>query len=79
MAPYWTTSPHRAPPSAGRPQLTGPEQVTVEMDEDGTNDEVHLEICSDVNDACCDTAMDSIANDFKSWSIRLSNMVTKPR
>ena len=48
---------------------TGAEQVTVEMAGDGTNDEVHLEICSDVNDACCDTCMDSIANDFQSWSI----------
>ena len=27
--------------------------------------QVHFEICSDVNDACCDTCMDSMANDFK--------------
>ena len=27
--------------------------------------QVHLEICSDVNDACCDTCMDSMANDFR--------------
>ena len=27
--------------------------------------QVHFEICSDVNDACCDTCMDSMANDFR--------------
>merc|ERR1712147_505178 len=40
-------------------------KVVVAMGDEGTNDEVHMEICSDVNDACCDTMMDSMANDFK--------------
>ena len=41
-------------------------QVVLSVSKDnGTNDEVHMEICSDVNHSCCDTAMDSMANDFR--------------
>ena len=37
----------------------------VQVGEDGTNDEVHVEICSDVDNSCCDSTFDSMANDFK--------------
>jgi hypothetical protein len=51
-------------------------KVVIAMGNDGTNDEVHLEVCSDVNDACCDTVMDSMANDFKSsfYSLQFSSL-----
>jgi len=44
-------------------------QVVFTMGNDGTNDDVHLELCSDVTQDCCDTVMDSMANDFKSESV----------
>ena len=33
---------------------------------DGTNDNVHIEICSDVDSTCCNKKLDSYFNDFKS-------------
>ena len=38
----------------------------VEAGSDGTDDEVHVEICSDVDNQCCDTVFNSWANDFRS-------------
>ena len=38
----------------------------IEVGEDGTDDEVHVEICSDVDNLCCDTVFNSWANDFRS-------------
>ena len=43
----------------------GDVQVLVQVGEEGTNDEVHVEICSDVDNSCCDSTFDSMANDFK--------------
>ena len=40
--------------------------VEIEVGSDGTDDEVHVEICSDVDNQCCDTVFNSWANDFKS-------------
>ena len=40
---------------------------------------VHMEICSDVNDACCDTMMDSMANDFKGEFITVRPLSWKNR
>ena len=33
---------------------------------DGTNDNVYIEICSDVDSTCCEKKLDSYFNDFKS-------------
>ena len=40
--------------------------VEIEVGSDGTDDEVHVEICSDVDNQCCDTVFNSWANDFRS-------------
>ena len=39
---------------------------------DGTNDNVFIEICSDVDSTCCEKKLDSYFNDFKSeWDLHM--------
>ena len=40
--------------------------ISIDVGEDGTNDSVHIEICSDVDSTCCTKLLDSFFNDFKS-------------
>ena len=40
--------------------------ISIDVGEDGTNDSVHIEICSDVEPNCCVKLLDSFFNDFKS-------------
>ena len=46
-------------------------KVSVEIGDDGTDDDVHIEICSDVDNRCCDTVFNSWANDFQSKECHL--------
>ena len=40
--------------------------VNVHVGEDGTNDSVTIEICSDMDSDCCTKMLDSFFNDFTS-------------
>lgn len=39
--------------------------LEIYVGEDGSDDDIHLQICSDVDNTCCDTLLNSWENDFK--------------
>ena len=39
--------------------------VAIEVGDDGSDDDIHVEICSDVDNRCCDSIFNSWANDFQ--------------
>ena len=45
--------------------------VNVHVGEDGTNDRVTIEICSDMDSDCCTKMLDSFFNDFTSMFERV--------